>query len=73
MEAQALNVVHDTNKAATAISERGSEDHVAHLLFRHDYPRFCFVRKSMWTATGFFAEDCRNSQKPPNKVRKNCR
>jgi hypothetical protein len=72
LEAEALNIVHDTNKTTAAISERGSKDHIAHLLFRHDrFRSFRFVRRFMWRAAGNFAEVCWNLQKWPNRNWKN--
>jgi hypothetical protein len=52
LEAEALNIVHDTNKTTAAISEHGSKDHIAHLLFRHDRPRSFLLRQEIYVASG---------------------
>jgi hypothetical protein len=72
LEAEALDIVHDTNKTAAAISKRSSEHYIAHLLFRHDRPaQFHFVKKFMWRKVGFFAEFRSKSPDCANRIGKN--
>jgi hypothetical protein len=67
-ETEALNIIDESNKAIAAVPERGPEDYIACLLFRHNRPYLSLqVGKFMWPAPEFFTEISCSLRRLPNR------